>query len=63
MYSSCTHEETQDSILKSFMDPIGTLHVVVATIAFGLGLDCPNIRKVVQWGPPNNVEAYMQETG
>ena len=63
MYCSCTHDDTQESILTSFMNPTGNLRVVIATIAFGLGLDCPNVRFVVHWGPPANAEAYLQETG
>jgi len=35
---------------------------VIATIAFGLGLDCRNVRRVIQWGAPSDVEEYMQET-
>jgi len=28
-----------------------------------MGLDCPNIRKVIHWGPPSDIESYLQETG
>ena len=38
------------------------MRVIVATIAFAMGLDCPNVRHVIQWGPPPNVESYIQET-
>ena len=27
-----------------------------------MGLDCPNIRKVIHWGPPSDIESYLQET-
>ena len=37
--------------------------VVVATVAFGMGIDKPNIRTVVHATVPLNVEAYVQETG
>ena len=63
MYCSCIHSDTQELILKHFMDLSGNLRVVIATIAFGLGLDCPDVRYVVHWGPPGNIEAYLQETG
>ena len=63
IYCSCIHADTQEAILKSFMDLSGNLRVVIATIAFGLGLDCPDVRFVVHWGPPENIEAYLQETG
>jgi ATP-dependent DNA helicase RecQ/Werner syndrome ATP-dependent helicase len=41
----------------------GRVHVVVATVAFGMGIDMPNIRKVVHWGPPKTVEDYYQQVG
>ena len=37
--------------------------IVVATIAFGMGVDCPDIHQIVHIGPPNDVESYIQETG
>ena len=63
MFTACTRREVKDEILRGFSDPHGTLHVVVATVAFGMGLECPNARQIIHWGPPNDMEAYFRETG
>lgn len=63
MFTSCTTPDVKEEILSSFCTPGGTLRVVIATIAFGMGLDCPDVRKVIHWGPSTDIEQYMQETG
>ena len=39
------------------------LCVVVATVAFGMRLDCPDVHRIMHWGPSTDIEEYLQETG
>ena len=47
----------------TFKNPTSCVRIVIATVAFGMGLDCPNVHKVIHWGPPEDIETYLQETG
>ena len=62
-YDACTAESIKKHIVSSFTEPDGTVQVVFATIAFAMGLDSPNIRHIVHWGPPADIETYLQEVG
>ena len=35
----------------------------MATIEFGMGVDCKGVHRTIHFGPPKNIEAYIQETG
>lgn len=63
MYSSCTPEDVKRQIITSFCTDSAPLRVVCATIAFGMGVDCPNVRQVVTFGIPEDVETYIQQIG
>lgn len=63
MFTACTHHEVKNSILRQFCVPDSTLRIVIATVAFGMGLDCPNVHRIIHWGSPDDVETYIQETG
>ena len=63
MYTRGCSDEMRKKVLTSFMQPGGKLRLVVATMAFSMGVDCPDIVNVVHYGPPSSVLQYMQETG
>ena len=63
MYTSCVDEEVKSQIVLSLSSDTYPLRIVFATIAFGMGLDCQNIRQVYHLGAPDDLESYIQETG
>ncbi len=52
---------TREIAQRGFAD--GRIEVVVATNAFGMGIDRPDVRAVIHLAPPGSVEAYYQEVG
>ena len=50
-------------MIYSFIQPSSTLRLIIATSAFGLGIDIPDVRQVIHWGLTSTVEEYVQESG
>jgi len=61
VYHSKLQKQDRISVHELFMDE--SIRAVVATNAFGLGIDKPNIRFVMHYDLPGSVEAYTQEAG
>ena len=63
IYRCILPTEKKEQILTTFSRTDSKLRLVIATTAFGLGVDCADIRQVIHWGLPNTVEEYVQESG
>jgi len=63
MLHSCTPTSNKEVIMKSFCKEHGKIRVLIATIAFGMGIDCKAVKRVIHFGPAKNIESYVQETG
>ena len=60
-YHAGLSADVRRRVLKAFLaDHVTT---IVATSAFGMGIDKPDVRRVLHWGPPPTLEAYYQEAG
>lgn len=51
----------RERVSRSFLD--GAVDVIVATVAFGMGIDKPNVRTVIHSALPSSIEGYYQEIG
>ena len=63
MYHSESARSVKEAVVKSLSDSNGVVRRVFATTSLSMGVNCPNVREVVFWGPPKDLEEYFQECG
>ena len=61
-FTSGTHESTKEDMIKLFTST-SPLCIVISTIAFGLGVNCSDVREIIHFGPPQTVEEYVRHIG
>src|SRR5690606_21980749 len=61
LYHGGLNSEDRKYMLEHWMND--QLKIMVATNAFGMGIDKPDVRYVLHYEIPNNLEAYYQEAG
>lgn len=63
MYTRASTTPMKEMIASLFSEKSSNLQMVIATTAFGMGVDFPDIDQIIHWGPPSNLEQYAQEVG
>ena len=63
VFISETSEELKKMVIDNFIHNETATRIVACTEAFGLGLDCGNIRQIIHQGPSKTIQNYVQETG
>ena len=63
MYHSRTDKGSVDRIMKGFVNSGGKIRVLVATVAFGMGIDLPDVDVIIHWGVEGTALSYWQELG
>ena len=60
MYNRIMTTEKKEQVLSNFSSD-STIEMIITTSAFGLGIDCSNIRRIIHCGLPTTIEEYVQE--
>jgi len=63
LFTAASKPEMREMVLREFCRADTSLRLIVASSAFGLGVDCPDISRVIHWGAPNTLEDLVQESG
>ena len=63
MYHQGYTQRMKSHIVSELATGSSRIRFVLATVALGMGLDCPALRKVIHFGSPTTIEKYLQETG
>ena len=62
MFFTRTDLAVKEKIIQKFTRS-SNLRIVISTIAFGMGIDCPDAHMIVHLGEPDCVDTYVQQVG
>ena len=63
MFTNITDDTSKKYIISQFCSPQSRLRVVIATVAFGMGINCPDVSQVIHFRSPCSLLNYAQESG
>lgn len=63
MFHAGTPPSVKAHVLKNICDTEGHIRVIACTVAFGMGVNCRGVHRVIHFGPSKNIECYVQECG
>jgi len=63
MYHLKTDDDVKNNVLCRFNNEGGNLRLVLCSTSFSMGLDVPDVGNVFHYGPPNDTDDFLQETG
>uniref|UniRef100_A0A1X7V704 Helicase C-terminal domain-containing protein n=1 Tax=Amphimedon queenslandica TaxID=400682 RepID=A0A1X7V704_AMPQE len=58
-----TEDLVKDNIVSQITKSDSKLILLICSAAFGMEVDCAGVEMVIHWGPPNDLETYIQQTG
>ncbi|CAB3979996.1 Hypothetical predicted protein [Paramuricea clavata] len=63
MYHAGTPDQVKKHVIENLSKETGHIRVLISIIAFGMGVDCKSVRRVIHFRPSKNLESYVQESG
>ena len=63
MFHASTLQHSKDIIMESLQDYHGTVRVVFASVAMGIGIDLHGVDTIIHYGVPSSIEDYFQASG
>ena len=55
MYTRASTADVKQQVMSLFSNKGGTLRLIIATTAFSMGVDCPDVHRVMHWGVPSSL--------